>query len=216
MKIIILLAVLSISKAWSLSEVLTFDNYEEIQTLIENEVNDETIVVFDIDDTLLHAPNCLDNGGEDIPPFIRWKVILERCPYFPTEDLVVDIISDLQEEGYATMALTARGGELIELTQTHLETLEIDFDGMPFDSSYDFTEQVTAKKKLYFRSGVAWASGTSKGKALRLFQDKIFDKPFKKIIFLDDNKKNINSVAKQFKRDTDIMVFSIHYTKYDH
>lgn len=212
----LILSLITTQCLWAGSTVLTFDSYKDIEKLINEEVNDETIVVFDIDDTLLHAPNCLPGGGQNIPSFRRWKVILEQCPYFPTEDLVVDIIADLQRDGIATMALTARGGDLIDLTQEHLDTLGIDFNGMPFDSSFDFTEQVTTKKKLYFRSGVAWASGTSKGKALRLFQTKVYPTPYKKIIFLDDNKKNINSVASQFRKDTDVEVFSVHYTRFDH
>jgi hypothetical protein len=125
------------------------------------------------------------------------------------------MIEKLQESGVDTMAMTARGGDLIDLTKTHLTTMGIDFADKPFDSSFDFTKLVTKKKSVYFRSGFALVSGTSKGKALKLFQTEIFPKPYSKIVFIDDNKKYVKSVANSFKKDNETEVLIIHYTRFD-
>jgi hypothetical protein len=41
------------------------------------------------------------------------------------------MIEKLQESGVDTMAMTARGGDLIDLTKTHLTTMGIDFADKP-------------------------------------------------------------------------------------
>lgn len=209
---------LFIVKVQAGSRVVTVFDYAtaevEMKNFLGNE-GDEKLLVFDIDDTLVHIPNCLANGGEHIPSFRRWKVIINTCPYFITEPLVVDLIKNYQAMGFDTMALTARGPDFIEKSHEQLAGLGIDFYGFPFTSNDNFSQKVTSKKYLVFDDALAHASGTSKGKNLQRFQYEWFSKPYKKIVFIDDNIKNIKSVDNAFRKDNQTDVLVIHYRKYD-
>ena len=215
----VLLLSLFIAKVHAGSEVLTVFSYDKAEKEIENFLTGnnpkENIVVFDIDDTLVHIPNCLPNGGKNIPSFKRWKVIINDCPYFVTEQKVVSLIESYQANGYDTMALTARGSEFLEKSPEQLNGLGISFSGFPFTNADNFREKVTSKKYLEMNDALAHASGTSKGKALQRFQNEWFSKAYKKIVFIDDNIKNINSVNHAFKNDSQTDVLIIHYRKYD-
>lgn len=205
-----ILSVCTLSKV----EIVTVDSYSEVDSKILNFVNDESIVVFDIDDTLLHIPNCLDNT-KNIPSFSLWQIIARECEGSITEKRVKSLIEELQAKDISTMALTARGGNMIDLTISHLEGLGIDFDLGEMLDIENFDQKMTKTKSLYFRDGIAWASGTSKGKALKYFQDNKYSKPFKKIVFIDDNIKNIRSVNNSFKKDDTTDVLIVHYRKFD-
>lgn len=215
----VLLLSLFIAKVHAGAKVVTVFYYadaeSEMRTFLGNSKPSDNMIIFDIDDTLVHIPNCLPNGGENIPAFRRWKVIINDCPYYPTEEVVVDIIKYYQGAGYHTMALTARGPEFIEKSHEQLRGLGISFYGYPLSKIDNFSTKVTSKKYLELNDALAHASGTSKGKALNRFQYEWFQKPYKKLVFIDDNIKNINSVNHSFKKDSQTDVLIIHYRKYD-
>lgn len=214
------LPIVLMSYAYSGASVEVYFDYKDVAKRIEQFVDfnnpESNIIVYDIDDTLVHIPNCLPGGGENIPAFRRWQVIIDTCPYFATEDRVVDDIKTYQKIGFHTMALTARGGSLEKKSHEQLLGLGIDFLGTPFTSKDNFTTKVTKKKSLVFSDGVALAAGTSKGKALKRFQTEWFERPYSRIVFIDDNKKNISSVRNSFKKDPNTEVLIIHYRRYDH
>jgi hypothetical protein len=214
----VLLLSLFIAKVHAAAQVVTVFDYataeSEMKSFLGNKA-DGSLLVFDIDDTLVHIPNCLPAEGKNIPSFKRWKVIINDCPYFVTEQRVVDIIKNYQGAGFDTMALTARGPEFIEKSHEQLAGLGISFYGFPFTKTDNFRTKVTSKKYLEFDNALAHASGTSKGKALTRFQYEWFNKPYKRIVFVDDNIKNIKSVNNSFKNDSQTDVLIIHYRKYD-
>jgi hypothetical protein len=195
-------------------EIVTVDSYSKVENKILNFVDNESIVVFDIDDTLLHIPNCLDVSF-NAPTFALWQIIARECEGEITENKVKTIIESLQSRFIDTMALTARGGNMIDLTITQIKDLGLEFDLGEMLLIENFDQKMTKTKSLYFRDGLAWASGTSKGKALVYFQKEKYSKPYKKIVFVDDNIKNIKSVNNSFKKDKETDVLIIHYTKFD-
>ncbi len=214
-KCFLIISIVSSLCAFSKVEIVTVDSYKKVEKKILDFVDKETIVVFDIDDTLLHIPNCLDVNNK-IPKFALWQIIARECEGQITEKRVKDLIDTLQSRYISTMALTARGGNIIDLTITQLDELGINFDLGEMLSIKNFDQKMTKTKNLYFRDGVAWASGTSKGKALVYFQKEKYSKPYKKIVFIDDNLKNIKSVNNSFKKDKETDVLLVHYTKFDH
>lgn len=231
----IFLALLSLpALSFASSSVIETIEYSEIfqkvSILGEDYGNQNVLVVFDIDDTLLVIDHCEKEDGTLTQGIGK----LFACPSTHTEDIVSHEIKSLQGSGFATMALTARGVSLIkptkrELARKHqgLETLS--FAGKPFhkfiknlavpktrkckqgEQAPCLTGKVS--KKPRFEEGVLYANGTHKGLALKAFLA-LNEASFKAIVFVDDRKKNTDDVHELFKNQEVIEVTSYLYLRH--
>jgi len=172
--LVITLCLLFMNQMYAGVTVIETDNYTDISKMIESEIGQEDLVVFDIDDTLLHIPNCLESAGENVPKWRLWFTIAYNCPAFITEEVVYDVFDYLNAKGIDHMALTARKASMNDLTLSQLGLAGLNFYGKPFTEKDNFSDLMTKKTALIFDGGVSHASGLAKGRMLKYFVDEKF------------------------------------------
>ncbi len=241
MKFILSLLILISVQAYAASEVIVTDSYQTIQSIINKSVKssstDELLVVFDLDDTVLRTLRCAEADQTIKNGFQRFKDRVKKCGVILTNEKVVTIINNLQAKDYHVMALTARGRDMASSTLKQLNVKMVVSEQNPKPATIDFVtapfynskkelilfdqmgkgkKKKILKKKLLFQNGVGFATGANKGLALQAYLDFISeDFQFQKIIFIDDNVKNIKNMDKAFQ-ETSEEVTVIHYTEFDH
>lgn len=181
----------------------------------------ETIVFFDIDDTLFDSPYML--GSKSWRRYIvqatkgldkNWHDILtlylvNNLKVAAVEPVTAQVVLDLQAQGYGVSGLTARERNMWYTTPTigvdaftieQLDAANIHFDNEAFQNAYPGL----AQDKEYY-AGVFFADTDLKGDYLR----KIFanissaERP-KKIVFVDDKlnqNESVSSVLRELKID---------------
>ena len=176
-----------------------------------DEYNQSTCIVFDIDNTLARPHGHL---GSD--QWFNWSVklyekqgmarkkavdeiIMPRLLQFmahswlePVEPNTPAVIKELQEKGVMVVALTARSLDLTYRTIEQLAHIGITFAGTgPRNCPIAYGE---GKPALYI-DGIIFSGHHKKGEVLTHWFDQIDYHP-KKIIFIDDGLKNIESVQR--------------------
>lgn len=174
---------------------------------ILKEIDEGTIVFFDIDETLVYIPTMMGSGGWWVHcnKFFKnknWdtvKVHTMLLPHLQHASLLIDselvdpdapqIIKDLKKRGNLVYGLTARSRKLTSnttfdvLTKKELSRLGISFS--------------KAKVNLpSYTGGIIYTSGNLKGPYLEEFLLKLKSKK-RKVVFIDDNWKQIYSVDAQ-------------------
>ena len=178
-------------------------------------VTDDSLVVFDLDDTLVVADNesgvgtsrwfeetvhrdCKENGvsiEEAIERFMpSWFAIHNRIGLRPVEKKTLQVITDLQERGIRIMGLTVRGIPMAKRTEVQLREAGISIShNTIYKESCDII--VNDKKYGHFHAGVVFLEeGARKGEVLFAFLDKI-GYSSSHILFVDDHERHVNSVA---------------------
>lgn len=178
-------------------------------TDILQEVTPDTIVFFDIDDTLLNTKILLGNSSwwkyftekvrasnynvknqSEVLALIR--KILTEVPVVPIDPCSVEIIKSLQDKGIITLGLTARF-----LRAEYLDTMD-DLSYKQLKSfGVDFTKNSlsnqSGKTLNFFSHGVIFTDHNPKGPYLKEFLSHMNIHP-KKIIFVDDSENQMKSV----------------------
>lgn len=217
-------------------ETLSLNNYQEIAKVFKQETekysSKEVLFIFDLDRTMIHSIDCL-GAKDDSNKFFRFEKTVENCPASITSPLLIEILSNLQKENYPVMALTARRDKILKGTLAQLEdrlilseenpaSLRITFPTAPSYSNRKKTikfkqqgREGILNKTLVIKRGVSMASGANKGLALQAFTKSLGKKnTFKKLIFIDDDKKNINHLEKAYSDSKDSILI-IHYTEFE-
>lgn len=185
---------------------------ELADVLLHLNTKEQTIVAFDIDQTLI-TPDLPPN----LEPFLG-KLLKEQKPkqhtshsliaeeefivrlftqhrirMKPVEEQTSNLIKKIQKQGIMTIGLTARFPSLIEHTMDHLRCADINLSDHPMCKQ---VYQIPAEYPCLFQHGIIFCGrGNDKGTALVNFIDRIELKP-EKIIFVDDEPYHINSVQK--------------------
>ena len=120
------------------------------------------------------------------------------------EDKTLEVIDQLQQDGTKTMAFTARNWKNIKGTEGHLSEAGIDMSKNTVYEKEIVVEPENKDNGFGFRNGILSivpnkdVQGKDKGSVLGKFLDAISFVP-KKVIFVDDTKKHVDSVAQEFK-----------------
>ncbi len=222
------------AQAFAKSKVITTKEYSDvfksIEQMGEKYGRSNVLVVFDIDDTLLVTPDCQRPDGT----WARGNTKLFVCPTHHTEKDLSLKIKEIQEEGFSTIALTARGNVLVESTQRelarlHENALEINFDAQPFDQVIEsilVPKTKSCKKgetppclsgkfsdRPQFRKGVMYANATNKGLALKALLESL-GQSYPAIIFVDDNRKNSEHIHSVYKNEKSVDMEIFLYLRY--
>jgi hypothetical protein len=182
---------------------------------IKKHINKDTLVILDIDDTLLIPTQMLGcdewfvgrlqerekqgvqkaQGLEET--LAEWEAIRHLSKMEIVEAGTEEVVRCMQNEGYTVMGLTTQGLALATRTCLQLKANHIDLlTTAPHKK--DECVSVGGHTVLY-RNGILFTSGTSKGEALFLLCDKIGYKP-KRIVFINDKAthlKDIETVAEK-------------------
>ncbi len=168
----------------------------------------DTLVIFDLDNTLIHPPTDL---GSDQWFYAMCKKLEERgmspqeainlfLPTFfnimdhtwmiPTEPDTVSVINNLLTKGVTVLGLTARSIEMHPRTIEQLEHLGIFFSPI---KDHAFTIKECKGKEGLYANGIIFSGNCDKGELLNRWLNIVEYHP-KKVIFVDDKLKNIRSV----------------------
>ncbi len=168
------------------------------------------LAVFDIDETLLITPNCL---GTEITGLVDWTRKVLQCPSTLAEDQIADLVQEIQRAQVDTIALTARGSDLVPATHRELLRNQIFLKDHPFSHAQNFGPGEIPGMRAEFKDGVLFAQGENKGKVLRAFLAHM-NLSYSQIVFVDDNARNIADVAREFEKDANTKAIVFHYTKH--
>lgn len=187
-------------------------------------VNNDTIVIFDIDDTLLQATKYIGsqtfekhmqisfrkNGLSKKEAINKADIIwtkLQNITHINTvETETINVLRELSNKNIKTMGLTARPAKIIELTTKQLNTIKISLNLNPI---YD--NEIWLSNSSCYIDGVLYAgSFKHKGKALIRFLDKIKYNT-KEILFIDDSFHHCKDVKEELNKKN-IVCTCIHYT----
>lgn len=199
---------------------------------ILHDVDSETLVFFDIDDTLINTSTMLGNtpwwsyfvskiSNADIHPDTKVleiypvvQKILKQVPMRLIDTEASAIIKNLQQRGITTFALTARClhadymHEADVCTYEHLKSVGIDFTLTPAYVRLDHTAC------SFFSHGVIFTDHQEKGPFVKEFL-KSFNLNPKKIVFIDDSPRQMKSVEKAVE-SLGIAFHGYRYSKLDH
>ncbi len=165
---------------------------------IEKWIVPNTLVIFDLDNTLFEANNSVVAHANWFHDMLRrypneekkildkaWKAIA-KADYKPVEEITPKLIKKWQEQGIAVMALTSRNMVLREPTLRQVKQVGVDFS---------VTSPKRVKPSKFFQEGILFADvNYPKGLALKKYLEEANFKPAR-IILVDDLKKNLTSVC---------------------
>jgi len=201
--IFILLCLISLTGNLS-AKIIETKNFHEI----EHYLKPDTLLILDIDDTLLIPAQTL---GTDVwfryrlgqhqevekdfskalnRAISEWEAIRHITKVKIVEDGTDEIIKRLQQKNITIMGLTTQGLELATCTVDQLHSLNIDLSkAAPTQNHHYFTSRFG----ILYRHGILFTSGIQKGVALFNLLDQIDFKP-KHIVFINDKDTNIREV----------------------
>lgn len=220
----------------------TVNQIQEIRSFTEarlalNQANQDTLVAFDIDDTITTPASKINwakyhPAQKNLTKQAQAKIALKpnkKPDRFYTdlwrsadgspliEPLVSNLITALQNHGVPTIALTAlyAGPSYFEpyLPEWRLHSLRalgIDFNRIDFpDMVFHNLPTDQFGNPTAFYHGLLCSSNIPKGQVLKAFLDRLKWRPAQ-VIFFDDLLENINSVA-QVMREMKIPFYGFHY-----
>jgi len=209
------------------------------QIKIDSANPQSSLVIFDIDDTLLESVNFVGSGkwydwqrgrvakdpkGHSFSiekkdqfhcMFRTLGTLFEIASTKLTQKNAVDIINQTKPLDF--MILTARTAKFRTATERELKRNGINLADrhlMPEGTSLDFIfDDERRKDQVTYKNGIVMSSGLNKGKVLKTVLQKI-GKNYQRIYFIDDSLKNLRDMQNEWKKRTEDMV-TFHYTKVD-
>lgn len=186
-------------------------------------IDTSTLVVFDIDNTLVEPVGQLGSDqwyyylvkayqrdgmtpdAAETKAGEAWSRVLPTVKVKPVEAGTPDLIRAQQKRGVKVMALTARGIEDAATTFAQLKAIGVDMTATaPWKKDYKSAGKGAYTKGVYFMS-----EGPSKGETLLDFFAKTGLKP-KRVVFADDKPKHAQSVERSL-REAGFPVISFRY-----
>ena len=187
-------------------------------------LDESSLIIFDIDHVLTSEDDLVFQPQFSKQRYILLKKILgtsdRREVFYFYMKLVLHakknlvdkntpfLIRDLQKKGIKVIALTARGARpfgcvsnMADQSVKGLNELGIDFSfAFPQNTYLCLSDSLNSKTSFpVFRKGIIFTEAYDKGYVLEKFLSKMNWRP-KKIIFVDDDMKNIKSVRASMKR----------------
>lgn len=177
------------------SQIIETEHFNEIVQYVQ----EDTLVLLDIDDTLLIPAQTL---GTDVwfcarlkqkgfdRALAEWEAIRLLTKVKVVEEGTQEIIAELQNKNIPVMCLTTQGLALATCTINQLHSLNIDVSKTaPSKEDHYF---INRHGNLY-RQGVLFTSGTPKGKSLLKLLDAMQYFP-KRIVFINDKATHLKDV----------------------
>ena len=185
--------------------IVEVEHFQEVPLHIKK----ETLVIFDIDDTLLIPVQMLgcdewymhrlkQSQQAGLTPTTAFEKALNEweAVRFLTKMEIVEpksekIVRSLQDQNYTVMGLTTQGLALATRTVHQLNENQIDLS-ITCPSKEDHYFLIGGHGVLY-RQGILFTSGTSKGESLFALLDKLGIKP-ERIVFLNDKATHLRDI----------------------
>ncbi len=220
------------------SQVFSTNNLGAIEEVLQGADRD-TLVLWDVDQTLLTPDDPILKpkwdkqleqwmGGKKvmIDPVTGktryiFREILMSAPHSLVDSRSVSLVKEFQERGVPMIAFTLAPGGKVGQVESFVEWRceELRRFGFDFSGAFSNRGRVELPKDLekeyppVYQSGILVTSLHDKGPVLRNFFEAIQWTP-KKIIIIDDQIGNVNSIVDLFKDE--IETIGIHYTAASH
>lgn len=187
------------------SAIIEVEHFQEVPLHVKK----ETLVIFDIDDTLLIPVQMLgcdewylhrlkqgQRAGLSAHAAFEKALNEWEAIRFLTKMEIVEpesdkIVHSLQDQNYCVMGLTTQGLALATKTVQQLKENRFDLS-LTAPSKEDHYFSIGGHGVLY-RRGILFTSGTSKGESLFALLDKLEIKP-ERIVFLNDKASHIKDI----------------------
>lgn len=216
--------IFSVLSIFSLSsKIIETQNIEDVL----NYINKDTLVIYDIDNTIAKENNTTGWGGDQwlcahVQNFINhglerqkaWDLALpiyfeaQHSDGFGLEfvtENTFNVIKESQKKADKVIVLTARSYPLVQLTLSFLEKLGLNFLDNGFDEEFVF-DKVPGK----YTKGVFFCGAGNKGESLIELFKRINYWP-KRVVFIDDKMKNVCALENSLK-EYDVEFIGMHYT----
>ncbi|MCB1136727.1 MAG: DUF2608 domain-containing protein [Chlamydiia bacterium] len=172
-------------------------------------VDAQTLVIFDIDNTLIETKQTLGSdqwfnqtlerrlkAGQDFDEALQevlnlWWRIIQVSDFRTVETSTAEVVFEAQERAAAVIGLTSRGPELKEQTHQALRSLDLNLARAPIGTGFG---EVKGFQGPCYWDGVFFCDGKPKGKVLQTVMDEIRALGVSKVIFVDDTARHIHSV----------------------
>jgi len=176
----------------------------------------KTLVIFDIDNTIVHPPTELGSDewfyykvnqkkAEGFDELTSIYYILPmlfyvqfNIPLEPTEENIPELIQFLIDNNIAVMALSTRSLPIVECTLEQLHNIDISFS-MPHIPTNDLV--LPMHHPCFYKNGILFSGNNDKGQALNCFFDMMNYHP-ENVIFIDDKMKYLLSVEQTLEQHT--------------
>jgi orotate phosphoribosyltransferase len=188
-------------------EIFEAKNFKEIA----NYIQPDTLVLLDIDDTLMIPVQTLGtdawfmsllndhiNRGMEYSlaldkSLAHWEAVRHITHMKIVEEGTDRIIHEMQKNHIVVMGLTTQGLALATRTVVQLNSLSMDLSKTAPSSKDNYF--MNGKQGVLYRKGILFTAGTAKGEALVKFLDSINYRP-KHIVFINDKKTHLQDVEK--------------------
>ena len=175
----------------------------------------ETLVVLDLDETVLTTPpgqwlghsamfySLLDSLVAKEPALNRreasdridvlLKAIYQRTPLALTDSSLPDVITSLKERGVKVIGMTSRGVGIKDVTLWQLQQ-----SGIKFSSIGERWMNLSSSRQICLQDGVVFVShGNRKGESLNLLLDEPSEyfENIRQIVMVDDKQKHLSDVS---------------------
>lgn len=214
------------------SKIITTSRFETIEKYLKD-VDKDTLIIFDVDDVLItqsdhiflasrreYFKNIVKElrnrySKEDFETLI--SIIMLESPVQILEPKIVPFIDALQSKNVRVIALTALSTKSFKNNLTFIDWRINELKSMGI-SFRDCWSHIHPKEFLNFevnhppafKDGILFSSGVPKEKVLHAFLQDIHLSP-KKIIFIDDNRENIEAM-KKYCNDSEIPYLGFEFT----
>ena len=188
-----------------IGKIIETKSFQEVPSYVD----ENTLLVLDIDDTLLipvqmlgcdewftnrlnlHIQEGMSFSHALDRSLAEWEAIRHLTEMEIVEEGTEKIVHELQGKGISVMGLTTQGIALSHRTIVQLKSHNIDLSTTaPFTSAHYFEQKDLG---VLFRKGVLFTSGTGKGTALFILCDHFGYAP-KKIVFINDKASHLQDI----------------------
>jgi hypothetical protein len=189
-------------------------------------IDDDTWVLVDLDNTLFEAKQAmghanwvydqleqrLNQGATREEAFLAfhptWIKLQEKCPVKPLEEDFVPLLKQFQKKGIVVLGLTHRPPAVAKATLNQVTSLDFDFkETAPTKDSFC----VPSSHPTQYVDGILFVGDFNKKGDVFLPFLSIIEKFPKKIVFIDDKKKNVEELEKAFS-GRGVEFIGIYYT----
>lgn len=183
-----------------------------IESVLEHAKTSDTMVIFDIDNTLVHTNQELGSDPwaywfvkeklkEGMVPsealaymFDLFRHIHSHVDVYPVEEKTVDIVQQLKNLEIPTICLTGRQSSMIDVTQEQMNK-----SGFNFNSPENLNKPFSLKMKypVEVANGIICGGMNEKGNVIaKVFETLDYKSP-EAIVFIDDRQNCIDSMKKR-------------------
>lgn len=202
----ILLTLISLISLSAGAKIIELQSMNDLQVTTWNE---KTLVVFDIDNTLLRQDSMIGTHQwgdymkeramragvpENEAKQYQYRVfgqLQDKLNVVPVENEVLDLLKTLEIKNIKHFALTARSAILKDVTSKQVETLKHNFS-----KSFPLQNDLTKIEK-HLHQGIIFSGDVPKGQLLKTIVENSPNE-FDHIVFVDDKLYNLESIEKSF------------------